>query len=117
LHFPAHQRPDTGNAWNNLIFTWSGQQGGAYSLVWNAVRLYADKGYGQGRQLDLNAWVNLGDPPPPATEGNDNNNNIDEEETTATAAALATAAKFVGSITRVNMVCSSDDYSFKSHFE
>ena len=84
LHFPSNQRPDTGHAWNNLIFTWNG---GQYSLLWNAVRLYADKGYGGNEnKLEWNAWVNLGEPN--SAEGNGPNNQ----------------QQFVGSITRVNMV-------------
>jgi len=101
LHFPAHQRPDTDHAWNNLIFTWTAQQG-AYSLVWNAVRLYADKGYGQGRQLEMQAWVTLGDAVP----------KVDKEKEMA----VGNAARFVGSITRVNLVFTRNILSFKSGF-
>lgn len=79
LHFPANQRLNDGN-WNNLVITWTAHEG-AYSLVWNAVRLYADKGYGKKKTVDINAWINLGHP----LEG------------------AATDPKFTGSITRVNM--------------
>lgn len=51
LHFPNKQRLNDGN-WNNLVLTWTSHEG-AYSLIWNAVRLYADKGYGKNKQLDI----------------------------------------------------------------
>lgn len=52
LRFPANQRLNDGQ-WNNLVLTWDSQNGGEYSLVWNSVRLYADKGYGEGRELKI----------------------------------------------------------------
>jgi hypothetical protein len=79
LHFPANQRLNDGN-WNNLVITWT-SHGGAYSLVWNAVRLYADRGYGKKKHLDINAWISLGHP----------------------LEAPATDPKFTGSVTRINM--------------
>ncbi|CAD5227116.1 unnamed protein product [Bursaphelenchus xylophilus] len=79
LHFPTNQRLNDGE-WNNLIITWSAHEG-AYSLVWNAIRLYADVGYGKNKQLNINAWINLGRP----VDASDND------------------SKFVGSITRVHV--------------
>uniref|UniRef100_A0A183C3F6 EGF-like domain-containing protein n=1 Tax=Globodera pallida TaxID=36090 RepID=A0A183C3F6_GLOPA len=96
LYFPAHQRPDTGHVWNNLIFTWSSHQG-AYSLVWNAIRLYADEGYGKGKQLDINAWINLGD------QLLDDVLPIPDRISPISVITPANAAKFSGWITRVNM--------------
>ncbi|KAL3108453.1 hypothetical protein niasHT_015375 [Heterodera trifolii] len=95
LHFPAHQRPDSGHAWNNLVFTWNSQQG-AYSLIWNAIRLYVGEGYGRGKLLDINAWVSLGD------------QLLDEvlpiaDKKAATNTVAAPATKFKGWITRLNM--------------
>jgi hypothetical protein len=51
LHFPANQRLNDGH-WNNLIITWTAHEG-AYSLIWNAVRLYSDNGYAKNKQLDI----------------------------------------------------------------
>uniref|UniRef100_A0A914YVY8 Sushi, von Willebrand factor type A, EGF and pentraxin domain-containing protein 1 n=1 Tax=Panagrolaimus superbus TaxID=310955 RepID=A0A914YVY8_9BILA len=79
LHFPNKQRLNDGN-WNNLVLTWTSHEG-AYSLIWNAVRLYADKGYGKNKQLDINAWVSLGHPLDAPDED----------------------PKFIGSLTRVNI--------------
>lgn len=58
LHFPSIQHINDGQ-WNHLVFTWSSDKG-AYSLVWNAVRLFDDKGYGAGKELSLNVLVQLG---------------------------------------------------------
>ncbi len=30
--------------------------------MWNAIRLHTEKGYGEGRPLDINGWMVLGDP-------------------------------------------------------
>lgn len=51
LHFPPTQRLNDGN-WNNLVITWQSIDG-SYSLIWNAVRIYADIGYGTGKILDI----------------------------------------------------------------
>lgn len=51
LHFPSSQRLNDGN-WNNLIITWKSSDG-AYSLIWNAVRIYADTGYGKGKTVNI----------------------------------------------------------------
>lgn len=51
LHFPAHQRLNDGR-WNNLVFTWNSNNG-EYSLIWNAVRIFTDKGYAANRQLNI----------------------------------------------------------------
>lgn len=51
LHFPSSQKLNDGN-WNNLIITWTAHEG-SYSLIWNAVRLYSDHGYGKNKQLDI----------------------------------------------------------------
>ncbi|VDD92750.1 unnamed protein product, partial [Enterobius vermicularis] len=79
LHFPSNQRLNDGH-WNNLVITWKSENG-AYSLIWNAVRIYADVGYGTNKMIDINAWVSLGeainDPPG--------------------------EPKFVGSVTRIKM--------------
>ncbi|KAL3983031.1 EGF-like domain family protein [Acanthocheilonema viteae] len=79
LHFPPTQRLNDGN-WNNLVITWQSADG-SYSLIWNAVRIYADIGYGTGKTLDINAWISLGEP-------------INE---------FSNEPKFVGSITRINI--------------
>uniref|UniRef100_A0A7E4V9G4 Protein crumbs n=1 Tax=Panagrellus redivivus TaxID=6233 RepID=A0A7E4V9G4_PANRE len=87
LHFPSNQRLNDGN-WNNLVVTWTSREG-SYSLIWNAVRLYADKGYGKNKQIDVNAWVSLGHP----------------------LGASDMDPKFVGSVTRVNMWTHVLDFS------
>ncbi|VDN21312.1 unnamed protein product [Gongylonema pulchrum] len=51
LHFPSTQRLNDGN-WNNLVITWKSVDG-SYSLIWNAVRIYADVGYGTNKILDM----------------------------------------------------------------
>ncbi len=35
-----------------MIISWSAEKG-QYSLIWNAVRLFADNGYGVGKQLNI----------------------------------------------------------------
>uniref|UniRef100_A0A914MRZ1 Uncharacterized protein n=1 Tax=Meloidogyne incognita TaxID=6306 RepID=A0A914MRZ1_MELIC len=104
LHFPIHQRPDTQLAWNNIIFMWDSQQQGSYSLLWNAVRLYSDKGYAPHRRLDINAWINLGDPKGIEQQQNHHlmtNKIISTDLPKGNERVIGT--KFVGSITRVNM--------------
>ncbi|KAI1733257.1 EGF-like domain-containing protein [Ditylenchus destructor] len=91
LPFPPHQRPNDGR-WNHVVFSWSSHLG-QYSLVWNAVRLFSDKGYAPDNQLNMNAFINLGDAIATAANGS----------TTATSSLSSLDAKFVGSITRVNM--------------
>lgn len=51
LHFPSNQRLNDGH-WNNLVITWKSENG-AYSLIWNAVRIYADVGYGTNKMIDI----------------------------------------------------------------
>lgn len=52
LNFPTNQRLNDGR-WNNLIFTWDSNNEGEYSLIWNSVRIFIDKGYGNNRQLNI----------------------------------------------------------------
>jgi hypothetical protein len=94
LHFPLHQRPDTQLSWNNIIFMWDSQQKGSYSLLWNAVRLYSDKGYASEKNLEFNGWINLGNPK--GIEQQQKINKIINEDNEID-------SKFIGSITRVNM--------------
>ncbi|ETN78501.1 EGF-like domain protein [Necator americanus] len=58
LHFPSNQRINDG-AWNHLALTWSSERG-AYSLIWNSVRIFAESGYGAGHGVDINALITLG---------------------------------------------------------
>jgi len=84
---------------------WDSQQQGSYSLLWNAVRLYSDKGYAPDRRLDINAWINLGDPKGIEQQQNQHlmtNKIISTELPKVNEKIIGT--KFVGSITRVNMV-------------
>ena len=94
MQFPPNQRLNDGN-WNHVVFVWSSKEG-AYSLIWNAVRIFADNGYGVGKEIDIksveaisssvityhfSAWITLGYP---VTE-------------------TPNEPKFVGSVTRVNI--------------
>ncbi|KAK6044761.1 hypothetical protein COOONC_17734, partial [Cooperia oncophora] len=58
LHFPVNQGIN-GGSWNHLVFTWSSEQG-AYSLIWNSVRIFAGSHYGAGQELEMNALITLG---------------------------------------------------------
>ncbi|KAK0398751.1 hypothetical protein QR680_002734 [Steinernema hermaphroditum] len=79
IHFPVNQRINDGK-WNHLVVTWN-SRGGTYSVIWNSIRIYVDKGYGNGKTIDINAWIALGHPISDAPQ----------------------EPKFVGSVTRVNV--------------
>ena len=51
LQFPPNQRINDGH-WNHVSFVWSSEDG-SYSLIWNAVRIFADSGYGVGEKIDM----------------------------------------------------------------
>lgn len=51
LAFPPQQRVNDGH-YNHVAFVWRSQDG-SYSMIWNAVRLWAGTGYGTGQKIDL----------------------------------------------------------------
>ncbi|CAJ0918182.1 unnamed protein product, partial [Mesorhabditis belari] len=65
MSWPALQQIND-RRWHHLVFTWNSDKG-AYSLLWNAVSVYSDKGYGIGKTLKANLFVTLGEPRVPTS--------------------------------------------------
>ncbi|CAI5447536.1 unnamed protein product [Caenorhabditis angaria] len=62
--------------WNHLLITWSAKSG-AYSLIWNSLRIYTNDGYAVGKHIDVQAGITLG--------------------------SSEASGAFVGSLTRINV--------------
>ena len=51
MPWPTSQRINDGH-WHHVAFVWNGDDG-TYALIWNAIKIYANNGYGMMKQLDI----------------------------------------------------------------
>lgn len=51
LHFPSKQRINDAR-WHHVAFVWDGKDG-MYSIILDAVRIFADTGYATGQTIEI----------------------------------------------------------------